>query len=141
MNLSTVRRELLRSRAANCCEYCRLPEAASTLPHQFDHIIANQHGGSDDDDNLCLCCIRCNLKKGPNIATIDPASGLLVSLFHPRRHVWNDHIAFDPDGGARGLSAEGRATVRLLGMNDVERLNLRWMLIRKGRMPLLAPPR
>ncbi|WP_437726960.1 HNH endonuclease [Sorangium sp. So ce861] len=51
------------------CEYCRLPQDASLLPHQVDHITGRQHRGSDDVDNLCLCCIRCNLKKGLNIAS------------------------------------------------------------------------
>jgi 5-methylcytosine-specific restriction endonuclease McrA len=68
MNIPRERRELVRRRANESCEYCRLPQAASLLPHQVDHIIASQHGGADHDDNLCLCCIRCNLKKGPNIA-------------------------------------------------------------------------
>jgi hypothetical protein len=65
-------RELVQRRAQHACEYCRLPQDASILPHQVDHIIGRQHRGSDDAANLCLCCIRCNLKKGPNIASIDP---------------------------------------------------------------------
>ena len=43
--------------------------------------------GSDDESNLCLCCLRCNLKKGPNIASTDPEDQgeyRIVALFHPR---------------------------------------------------------
>ena len=80
-------RELVVRRAHDACEYCRLPQAASLLPHQVDHIIGKQHRGSDDAGNLCLCCIRCNLNKGPNIASIDPETGLLVALYHPRSNV------------------------------------------------------
>ena len=101
------------------------------LPHQVDHIIANQHGGSDHENNLCLSCIRCNLKKGPNIASIDPETHRVVALFHPRDHVWPAHFAVDEDSRIRGLTPEGRATVQLLGMNDVERIELRRMLSRR----------
>lgn len=71
MTLSNETREFVRRRAADACEYCGLPQHASVLPHQIDHIIGRQHHGTDDLENLCLCCIRCNLKKGPNIASID----------------------------------------------------------------------
>ena len=89
MNLSAQRRARIRRRAQQACEYCHLPQRASILPHQIDHIIAQQHLGADDENNLCLCCLRCNLKKGPNIASIDPAveseSGELLILSLPWR--------------------------------------------------------
>lgn len=135
MGLSEETRQRVRRRAGGNCEYCRLPEAASVLPHQVDHVIASQHGGLDDLDNLCLCCIRCNLKKGPNIASLDPEAAeraRVVQLFHPRQHRWEDHFRLQPDGSIRGVTAEGRATVRLLEMNAPERLQLR-MLLRRGK--------
>jgi hypothetical protein len=127
-------REAVQRRARGACEYCHLPEAASVLPHQVDHIIATQHHGSDDLDNLCLCCIRCNLKKGPNIASTDPGSESVVPLFNPRRHVWREHFSLGADGRVIGLTPEGRATVQLLDMNDAERLELRLLVLRQGRM-------
>ncbi|WP_437898964.1 HNH endonuclease [Sorangium sp. So ce124] len=66
MKLSNDVRETVQRRAQGACEYCRLPQEASILPHQVDHIIGRQHRGSDDVANLCLCRIHCNLKKGPN---------------------------------------------------------------------------
>ena len=72
MKVSSDVRELAQRRAHGACEYCRVPQRASILPHQVDHIIGRQHRGTDEVDNVCLCCIRCNLKKGPNIASIDP---------------------------------------------------------------------
>jgi len=62
VTLSAELRETIRRRADSVCEYCRLPAYASVLPHQIDHIIGRQHHGTDDIDNLCLCCIRCNLE-------------------------------------------------------------------------------
>src|SRR5271156_5210547 len=63
-----------RRRAVGRCEYCRLPESAFRMPFVLDHIIARQHGGRTESANLALCCGRCNLHKGPNIASIDPQS-------------------------------------------------------------------
>jgi hypothetical protein len=102
------------------------------LPHQVDHIIGKQHLGSDELDNLCLCCIRCNLKKGPNIASVDPEIGSIVPLFHPRRHSWAEHFSPGQDGRLRGLTPEGRATVQLLDINDTSRIALRSLLVRRG---------
>ena len=135
MRVSKELREVVQRRAHGACEYCHLPEDASVLPHQVDHIVASQHRGPDDLDNLCLCCIRCNLKKGPNIASLDPAVGRVVSLFHPRRQVWHEHFSFDEEGRIHGLTPEGRASVQLMDMNDPERLELRSLLVRRGRFP------
>jgi len=133
VTIKSEARDLILQRARGACEYCRLPQDASILPHQVDHIIGRQHGGSDDAANLCLCCIHCNLKKGPNIASIDPHTGLIVALYHPRRHFWREHFAVTADGIIKGLTAEGRSTVQLLDMNDDDRVRLRAFLLRRGR--------
>ena len=102
---------MVRNRVRGACEYCRIPQEASVLPHQVDHIIGRQHQGSDDADNLCLSCIGYNLKKGPNIASIDPETRLTPPLFHPRRHFWREHFSLDHDGRLHGLTPEGRRVV------------------------------
>jgi 5-methylcytosine-specific restriction endonuclease McrA len=89
-----------------------------------EHIVAKQHGGSDDPAGLALACDRCNGHKGPNLTTIDPESGGLVSLFHPRKDSWEDHFALR-DGYVYGVTPVGRATVRLLNMNAPRRVELR----------------
>jgi predicted restriction endonuclease len=131
VTLSNDTREFVRRRANDVCEYCGLPQYASVLAHQIDHIIGRQHHGTDDLENLCLCCIRCNLKKGSNIASIDPNSRLVSALYHPRRHPWRDHFAV-MEGKIVGLTSEGRTTVELLDMNDEERVQLRVLLLRRG---------
>jgi hypothetical protein len=128
-------RELVVQRAQDACEYCLLPQLVSPLPHQVDHIIGRQHRGSDDAANLCLCCIRCNLNKGPNIASIDPETGLLVALYHPRFNAWQEHFSVTTNGIIKGLTAEGRATVLVLAMNEEDRVRLRALLIRRGKYP------
>jgi hypothetical protein len=75
------------------------------------------------------------LKKGPNIASIDPESKLVLQLYHPRRHAWREHFVTESTGVINGLTAEGRATVQLLDMNDEDRARLRAFLLRRGRHP------
>jgi hypothetical protein len=88
------------------------------------HIVARQHGGGDDSGNLALACYHCNAHKGPNLSGLDPESGALVRLFHPRRDEWDEH--FERNGVLIvGRTAVGRATVGLLKMNTSDRRRLR----------------
>jgi hypothetical protein len=118
-------RELVRTRAANRCEYCRLHQTATpTVPHHVEHVIAIQHGGTDDPDNLALACDRCNAFKGTNLTSIDPISGKIVALFHPRHERWDEHFR-EESNLIIGLTEIGRATARLLNMNATKRVRLR----------------
>jgi len=125
-------RLFVRDRAGDRCEYCQLRQEHSAVPHQIEHIVARQHGGSDDVGNLALACHRCNLHKGPNLSGIDPATGDVAALFHPRRDQWADHFAHR---GAyiQGLTASGRATVAVLALNDARRLEFREELLGTDR--------
>ena len=123
--IGAATRRLVRDRAGNRCEYCRTrQEDEPFISYQIEHVIALQHDGSDADDNLALACSHCNLHKGPNLAGIDPVTGAIEPLFHPRRQAWNDH--FELRGPLiEGKSACGRATVRVLDMNADVRVDLR----------------
>ena len=122
-------------RAQSLCEYCRIAQTLVPFhPFHVEHIVAKQHGGDDDPDNLCLACDRCNAYKGPNLAAIDPLTDRVAELFHPRRHSWQEHFAFSGPT-IIGLTPIGRATVRLLNMNDYRRLSLRMELIALGDLP------
>lgn len=74
-------------------------------------------------------------EEGPNIASIDPETGVVVTLFHPRLQAWRDHFRTGKDGRIVGATPEGRATVQLLEMNDPGRVQLRALLLRRGRLP------
>ncbi len=95
-------RRLLMERAGNRCEYCLLPQWAALHKHELDHIVSTQHGGETDEDNLALSCMRCNRYKGPNVGSIDP------------------------------LTPEGRVTVKILRLNDEDRVFERNRLIEIG---------
>ena len=101
------------------------------MPHQIEHIIARQHGGSDAIENLALACHRCNLHKGPNLTGIDPMTGAVEVLFHPRRDRWADHFMYR-GVYVQGLTASGRTTVAVLALNDARRLELRRELLGRG---------
>jgi hypothetical protein len=45
---------LVWRRAKSRCEYCQLAQAFSPLPHAIDHIVARQHHGPTEADNLAL---------------------------------------------------------------------------------------
>jgi 5-methylcytosine-specific restriction endonuclease McrA len=118
-------RALVRRRAGDRCEYCLLSQAASALgPLHVEHVIARQHGGSDDPANLALACDRCNFYKGTNLTTVDPESRSVVPLFNPRSDLWSEHFRLE-QGWVVGLTVIGRGTVRLLNMNAEGRVQLR----------------
>lgn len=126
-------RQVVRERAEDRCEYCRLPQAGYELSFHVEHIIAKQHQQCDDPSNLALACNKCNLHKGTNLVTIDEVTGDRVDLFNPRTDSWDDHFAFiGPE--IVGLTPMGRATARLLQMNTERRLILRQRLIAEKTM-------
>lgn len=120
-------------RAGGLCEYCRFPEASSELRFVCDHILARQHLGRTTLENLALCCPFCNSHKGPNVSGVDPTTGAVIRLFHPRRDRWRTHFRWN---GATivGRTPKGRATVVALAMNHSDQLDARAALIREGTM-------
>src|SRR2546428_11210510 len=117
-------RQFVRRRADHHCEYCRLAQEKEPLTFHVEHLIARQHGGEDSPDNLALACHHCNLHKGPNLADLDPETGQLTRLFHPRSEKWTEHFS-ERKGEIVGLTLIGRVTARLLRMNEDGRLELR----------------
>ena len=125
-------RATVRQRAGGRCEYCRMSEAGAFFAHEPDHVIATQHGGQTDLDNLAFACFQCNRSKGPNIASIDPETKRIVPLFNPRSDRWFDH--FGTEGGRIiPLTPVARATSALLNFDDPDREEARRKLWRAGR--------
>jgi hypothetical protein len=124
-------RRLVQARAADCCEYCRIPQAGAFATHQVAHIVAEKHGGETVADNLALSCVLCNLHKGSDLASLDPDTGALTPLFHPRRDRWAEHFRF-AGGTIEALTPIGRATARLLQFNHPDRVAERLILVAAG---------
>jgi len=126
-------RAFVRERAARRCEYCRLHEDdAGSLEFQVEHIVARQHGGTDDPDGLCWACAQCNWAKGPNLASL--LGGKLYPLFNPRKQSWSRHFRWDLTTLV-GKTKTGIVTVQVPNINDPVRVMLREILLFEGRFP------
>lgn len=115
-------------RAAGRCEYCHFPVEVSELPFHCDHIIAEKHGGATNDTNLAWACFSCNLRKGPNLSGLDPVSGELMRLFHPRTDVWEQHFAWK-GAWLQGKTSIGRTTIAVLDINHPDAVAVREALL------------
>lgn len=128
-------RRLIAERARDRCEYCLLHEEDSFFPHEPDHIIATKHCGTTQEDNLAWACFTCNRFKGSDIASIDPASGEIVRLFHPRKDEWVENFRLEDGGEITGLTPPARATLRLPQINLDEAIESRRLLMDSGGYP------
>ena len=126
-----TRRQVVRNRAGRRCEYCRLAEEHSSLPHELDHIRAKKHRGRTALSNICWACAYCNSAKGTNVAGFDPDTDELVPLFNPRTDDWADHFAWE-GSALLGRTGIGRATIDVLGINREERIAHRRLLLDAG---------
>lgn len=134
-DISAALRRTVRARARSQCEYCFMPDDEPTFPHEADHIIALKHAGPTIAENLAYSCFDCNRAKGSDIASLDPDTGVLTPLFHPRTQVWSDHFRFNGPV-IEPLTAVGRVTIFLLRLNAPLRVAIRESLMREGRYPL-----
>jgi hypothetical protein len=129
--IPVILRRQVYERARGCCEYCLIPDVASFVPHEIDHIIAEKHGGLTEAENLAFSCTLCNKHKGSDLVSLDPITGEIVPLYHPRQDLWYNHFRIK---GAEfiPLTAKGRVTVRLLQLNRPDRVEERQLLLEAG---------
>jgi hypothetical protein len=131
----SVLTDRVRRRAGERCEYCRLPQAAFRRRFHIEHIIAGQHGGTTELDNLALACWQCNFKKGPNLSGIDPETAQVTPLFNPRKERWASHF----DMQVETLMAFGIG-IRGLTRSVVQRLVIGFPQCGQRSKKLSAPP-
>jgi hypothetical protein len=125
---------LVQQRASNRCEYCQLPQALSDLSFHIDHVTAQKHGGPTTAENLALACIHCNLHKGTDLTGIDPVTGRITRLFHPRQDDWHEHFLWAA-AELIGVTDVGRTTIAVLAINNPDAVAARAALIAEGRFP------
>lgn len=134
--VSAHQRMIVIQRACGCCEYCRAQETYAPDPFSVEHIIPTTKGGTNALTNLAYACQGCNGRKYVSTEAIDPGSGDMVPLYHPRRDQWADHFAWNEDCTLIiGLTPIGRATVEKLQLNRVGLANLRRILYRLDAHP------
>jgi hypothetical protein len=124
------------TRANYRCEYCLSPQVVTAQSFHCDHVIPRAKGGLTTLDNLCYACPRCNLRKADLTTGMDPLTGDLISLFHPRQQTWSDHFAWSSDYlYILGLTSSGRATVDVLQLNDEVLRRARHLWLRLKLIP------
>lgn len=133
----TVReQQSIIERAKGCCEYCRSRADFATESFSIEHIIPVSQGGETMLDNLALACPGCNGHKYAKTHAPDPVDGVVVLLYHPRKHNWPEHFRWDEDfTRIIGLTPIGRATVDALQVNRPGLVNLRRVLFAVGLHP------
>jgi HNH endonuclease len=115
---------LVQERAGGRCEYCRMHQALQGATFHVEHVLPSSRGGTSDLDNLAWSCPGCNLSKSDRVEAVDPESGTLVPLFHPRTDRWSEHFRFD-GYYLIGQTAVGRATLLALDLNHPRRRLIR----------------
>ena len=111
-----------------------LPRELDALPLHIEHIIARKHNGPTISENLALACFNCNVAKGTNLSGIDPATGIMERLYHPRRDLWSEHFSWNgPE--IVGLTSVGRTTVAVLNLNHGIRIRQRQLFLKAGWIP------
>jgi hypothetical protein len=125
-------RQQVGERAALRCEYCRLHQDNAFFTHEVDHVYAEKHGGETLLPNLSLACADCNRHKGSDLCSLDAETGEIVALYHPRRDGWDEHFRMHASGIIDAVSGHGRVTLRVLDINDKERVTERARLLALG---------
>ncbi len=132
----TLRREV-EARAHGCCEYCQSQNRFSPDPFSVEHIIPISKNGATESTNLAYACQGCNNHKYNHTQGIDPLTGKLEALFHPRQQIWEVHFIWNEDFTLLiGLTPTGRATIEKLRMNRIGVVNLRKVLHALGEHPI-----
>jgi hypothetical protein len=128
-------RKLVAERAFFLCEYCLVHEDDTILTCPIDHVVSLKHGGFHLPENLAFSCVYCNRFKGTDIGTY-LSTNQFKRLFNPRKDAWKMHFALDGPL-ILPMTAIGEATIKILKINDVDRIIERQELIDEGRYPHL----
>jgi hypothetical protein len=133
--ISENQRSFVRKRAKYHCEYCLIHEDDTFFTCQIDHIISLKHGGNDDNVNLAYSCIFCNRNKGSDLGSVLLPDTTLIRFFNPRIDDWSEHFYLD-DAVIEAKTDVGKVTIKILELNNVERILERLELQEVGRYPL-----
>ena len=129
-------KEQVKQRAGSRCEYCQSHQDYVMGWLQIDHVHPVSKGGTDTLDNLCLACELCNQHKWTKTYGYDSQSRINVPLFNPRQQKWSEHLAWSSDGTLIiGLTANGRATIAALKLNNKLAVTVRRNWVRAGWHP------
>ncbi len=132
--LSKATRTKVAERAEFKCEYCMMQEEFLFLSFEIDHIISIKHGGGNEFENLAYTCSHCNQHKGSDLTTFLGSYQNIVPLFNPRLQVWEEHF-YAEKGILFSKTDIGKATIKLLQMNNPDRVEVREFFQQLGIYP------
>lgn len=130
---ATIRKKVFE-RAYFLCEYCLLHHSDLHFPLQIEHIISQKHYTNHKLSNLASACILCNRLKGSDLSTVLPPDFSVVQLYRPRTNIWTNHFEIS-DGLILPKTKCGEATIRILKLNQENRVLDRLELMGKGWFP------
>jgi hypothetical protein len=131
--VTAEQRRIVITRAKQCCEYCVSQVKFATESFSVEHIIPRIKEGKTELDNLALSCQGCNNFKHTKTEGLDPITGKVVPLFHPRQQAWQDRFAWDDDYTLIvGITPTGRATVTYIPQVELENLKFLQLFQREG---------
>lgn len=134
--VSPIKREIVRRRAQNLCEYCLSQMSLTGQDFTIDHIIPESEGGTNNLDNLCLCCFWCNNFKKSQTKQTDLLTNKSVRLFNPRFDLWREHFRWSPTKTrVIGRTPVGRVTATALRLNRETLVLARRIWVRHGLHP------
>jgi hypothetical protein len=93
-----------------------------------------KHGGKTGLLNLAYACSVCNQNKGSDLGTFLPNSKRLIRLFNPRKDNWATHFTLGY-GEIIPKTLIAAATIKVLDINNVDRIILRQALMDEGLYP------
>jgi hypothetical protein len=124
-----AQRERIRQADGGACAYCGVGENSVGAALTLDHFQPQARGGSDEDDNLLLCCHACNEFKGSFWSEQESQR-----LLHPRFDDVSRHLFQDEAGLMVGLSPRGNAHIARLHLNRPQAVTRRLKDLRETRL-------
>jgi HNH endonuclease len=116
------------------CEYCKIHQDDMFISFEIDHIVAQKHGGGNEIENLAYACPHCNQHKGTDMVTFVDDYDDVIRIYNPRIDDWKKHFE-STMGEIYSETKMGKATIKLLKMNDVDLIILRGLLSELDRYP------
>jgi len=74
----------------------------------------------------------CNFSKGTDISAYIVSTEEIVDLYNPRKNEWKHHFELQTNGFLKPLSISGQGTIRLLKLNDPNKVQERKNLLIHG---------
>ena len=134
--ISKELRRKVAEQARHRCGFCLTAELTVGSLMDVDHIVPEAASGLTEENNLWLCCAKCNGHKADKTSGLDPQTGELTNLFNPRTQSWAEHFEWSENGEfIAGRTPVGRATVVTLQLNRAELVASRQLWIRFGIHP------